>query len=60
LGGLAALDSKIHTVKDIMNKDVWQTLIHKKWDTHSSSTCKILCGKSGPFIKINEQINRTS
>ena len=59
LGGLEALDSKIHSVKDIMNTDIWQTLIHKKWDTHSSSTCKILCGNNGPFIKISEQVNRT-
>ena len=59
LGGLEALDSKIHSVKDIMNTDVWQTLIHKKWEEKSSSTCKILCGNNGPFIKIEEQINRT-
>ena len=58
LGGIDSLDSKIHSIKDIMNTEIWQTLIHKKWEEFSSSTCKILCG--GPFIKIAEQINRTS
>lgn len=58
LGGLDALDSKIHTVKDIMSTDVWKTLMHTKWMEKSSSACKILCGNSGPFIKIKEQINR--
>lgn len=59
LGGLNALDSKIIPIKDIMNSRVWQTLMHTRWSTHSSSVCKILCGDSGPFIKIAEQINRT-
>jgi MoaA/NifB/PqqE/SkfB family radical SAM enzyme len=58
LGGLAALDSKIHSIKDIMSTDIWQTLIHKKWGEKSSSACKILCGNSSPFIKIKEQLNR--
>ena len=60
LGGLDALDSKKHSIKEIMSTDVWQQLIHYKWADNSSSTCKILCGNNGPFIKISEQINRTS
>jgi len=60
LGGLDALDSKKHSIEEIMSTEVWQTLIHHKWDTNSSSTCKILCGNNGPFIKISEQLNRTS
>lgn len=56
LGGLAALDSKVHTIKDIMSTEIWQTLMHKKWSEKSSSACKILCG--GSFIKISEQLNR--
>ena len=59
LGGLDALDTRKHSIKDIMNTEVWQTLMHKKWEEKSSSTCKILCGNNGPFIKISEQINRT-
>ena len=59
LGGLDSLDSKKHSIKDIMSTSIWQTLLHAKWSTHSSSTCKILCGNNGPFIKIAEQINRT-
>ena len=58
LGGLNALNSKIHSIKDIMNTDIWQTLMRTKWSSHSSSACKILCGNSGPFIKITEQVNR--
>lgn len=60
LGGLEALDSKIHSIKSIMDTEIWQTLIHRKWDNNSSSTCKILCGNAGPFIAIDEQINCTS
>ena len=60
LGGLDALDSKKHSIKDIMNTKIWQTLIQHKWDENSSSVCKILCGNNGPFIKISEQINRTT
>lgn len=60
LGGLESLDSKVHSINNIMSTEVWQTLIHKKWDNKSSSTCKILCGNGSPFIKIEEQLNRTS
>jgi MoaA/NifB/PqqE/SkfB family radical SAM enzyme len=59
LGGLEALDSKVHTIKEIMNTNIWQTLMHTKWKDKSSSACKILCGTTGPFIKIDEQLNRT-
>ncbi len=58
LGGLDSLDSKLHSVKDIMSTEVWQTLLHTKWNEKSSSACKILCG--GSFIKIDEQLNRAS
>lgn len=60
LGGFSALDSNQHSIKDIMNTDVWQSLMHTKWKEKSSSACKILCGKSGPFIKISDQLNRAS
>ena len=60
LGGLDALDSKKHSIKDIMSTEIWQTLMHTKWANKSSSVCKILCGGNGPFIKISEQLNRTS
>jgi MoaA/NifB/PqqE/SkfB family radical SAM enzyme len=59
LGGLDALDSKKHSIEEIMATNVCQKLIHHKWDNHSSSACKILCGNNGPFIKISEQVNRT-
>jgi MoaA/NifB/PqqE/SkfB family radical SAM enzyme len=59
LGGVDALDSNIHSIKDIMSTEVWQTLMHTKWADRSSSVCKILCGNGGPFIKISEQLNRT-
>lgn len=59
LGGLESLDARVHSIKDIMSTDVWNTLMHTKWSDKSSSACKILCGKSGPFIKIDEQVNRT-
>ncbi len=58
LGGLDELDSKKYSVKDIMSRESWQTLMHIKWEEKSSSACKILCGKTGPFIKISEQLNR--
>ncbi len=60
LGGLEMLDSRIHSIKDIMSTQAWQTLMHTKWKEKSSSACKILCGTNGPFIKIEDQINRTS
>lgn len=56
LGGLESLDSRLHSIKDIMSTDVWKTLMHTKWAEKSSSACKILCG--GSYIKISEQINR--
>lgn len=60
LGGLDALDSKIKSVKEIMNSETWKTLMQQKWNEKSSSACKILCGVKGPFIKIDEQVNRAS
>ena len=59
-GGLDSLDANIHGIKSIMEKPIWQELIHKKWEDHASSPCTILCGNSSPFIKIKEQVNRTS
>lgn len=59
LGGLENLDSKSHSIKEIMDNEIWQSLMHIKWNQKSSSACKILCGNNGPFIKIQEQINRT-
>jgi len=59
LGGLDSLNANTHSVKHIMDQPIWQGLIHKKWDEHSSSPCKILCGNSSPFIKVKEQLNRT-
>lgn len=58
-GGLDSLDSNIHGIKHIMDQPIWQELIHKKWDEYASSPCTILCGNSSPFIKIEEQVNRT-
>ena len=60
LGGLDALDSKMHSIKDIMSTDSWQTLMQTKWANFSASPCKILCSKSSPYISIDEQINRAS
>jgi len=59
LGGLSCLDTNKHTVKEIMDTEIWQKLMTSKWETKSSSACKILCGTNGPFIKIDEQLNRT-
>jgi hypothetical protein len=60
LGGLDALDSKMHSIKDIMSTDSWQTLMQTKWANFSASPCKILCSKSSPYISIDEQINHAS
>lgn len=60
LGGLESLDSKIKSIKEIMDSETWKTLMHRKWDEKSSSACKILCGVKGPFIKIDDQVNRAS
>jgi hypothetical protein len=57
-GGFDSLDTNKHTIKDIMSTEVWQTLMHKKWKDCSSSPCSILCGKTAPFIKVKDQINR--
>jgi len=58
LGGLDQLDTNQHSIKDIMNRPVWQTLIQDKWKTNSSSPCVILCGDKSPYITIAEQLNR--
>jgi hypothetical protein len=58
LGGLASLDANVHGIKHIMDQPIWQELVRKKWSDYSASPCKILCGTSSPYIKIDEQINR--
>jgi len=55
-GGLAELDAKLHSIKDIMNRPIWQELVHKKWADDSLAPCKILCGNQSPFIRIEQQI----
>jgi hypothetical protein len=58
-GGLDSLDANIHGIKHIMNQPIWQELLHKKWSEYASSPCIVLCGENSPFIKIQEQVNRT-
>lgn len=58
-GGLSSLDANIHGIKYIMDQPIWQELVQKKWDDHSSSPCKILCGTSSPYINIADQVSQT-
>jgi MoaA/NifB/PqqE/SkfB family radical SAM enzyme len=60
LGGLDALDAKIHGIKHIMSQPVWQQLLHKKWENSESSACTILCSSASPYISIEDQISRAS
>jgi len=59
-GGLDALDSHTHGIKEIMEQPIWQELMHKKWAEKTSAPCAILCSSNSPFITIKEQISRAS
>ena len=58
LGGLDQLDANQHSLKDIMDRPIWESLIKTKWATNSSSPCTILCSNQSPFIRIEDQVNR--
>jgi MoaA/NifB/PqqE/SkfB family radical SAM enzyme len=55
LGGFNALDTKKHSIKEIMDSEVWQELVRRKWDEQSSTPCTILCSDHSKFISIAEQ-----
>lgn len=57
-GGLDALDSHLHGIKEIMNQPIWLELMHSKWAAGESDACTILCSKKSPYISIQDQINR--
>lgn len=60
LGGLDMINTHLHSVKDIMDHEIWQELMHKKWANNLSAPCTILCSSESPFITIKEQTNRAS
>lgn len=58
LGGWNALDVKEHSIKEILSRDDWQTLLKKEWIKHSNlaSPCIMLCSDKSPFLRIEDQI----
>jgi MoaA/NifB/PqqE/SkfB family radical SAM enzyme len=58
LGGWDALDVRKHSVKEILSREDWQTLLKKEWIKHSNlaSACIVLCSDKSPFLRIEDQI----
>ena len=54
-GGFDALDTKKHSIKEIMNTTLWQELVQRKWAENASTPCTVLCSDSSKFITIEEQ-----
>jgi Radical SAM superfamily/4Fe-4S single cluster domain len=54
-GGFDALDTKKHSIKEIMNNKLWQELVQHKWTENASTPCTILCSDNSKFITIAEQ-----
>jgi hypothetical protein len=55
LGGLENIDASKHGIKNIMQRQVWNTLWKNKWDNKESAACILLCSEDTPFISIRDQ-----
>jgi MoaA/NifB/PqqE/SkfB family radical SAM enzyme len=55
LGGLENLNAKGYGIKNIINRDQWQTMWAEKWKENSSACCTILCSADSPYITLDEQ-----
>jgi len=58
LGGWDVLDVKKHSIKEILSRPDWQTLLKKEWIKHSNlaAPCIMLCSDKSPFLRIEDQI----
>jgi MoaA/NifB/PqqE/SkfB family radical SAM enzyme len=57
LGGWDTLDVKKHSIKEILNREAWQTLLRKEWANNSAlaAPCIVLCSDKSPFLRIDDQ-----
>ena len=62
LGGIDNLDTTKHSLKDIIDREQWQTVWEEYWTTKILYTCARVCGKSTDnFSKPKDQfIKRVS
>ncbi len=54
-GGLDKLNAKLG-IKNIVNTELWQTLLQRKWEKNESACCTVMCSNDSPFIKLDDQI----
>lgn len=55
LGGLSAIDVKVHGIQSIIESPTWQTIWQDKWQNGGSLSCSLMCSSSSPFIPLQKQ-----
>ena len=55
LGGIDALDGRLHSVKNIVDSTPYQTVWHKYWNEEKLITCTRSCGVTADFSNPRDQ-----
>ena len=55
-GGLEKLDARTQGIEQIIDSPIWQTTWKEKWTNNGSMCCTVMCSKSSPFVKIEQQM----
>jgi hypothetical protein len=55
LGGLDNLDAGRVGIKQILDREQWQTIWKDKWNTQGSIGCMVLCSADSPYIRLEDQ-----
>jgi hypothetical protein len=55
LGGFNTIDTSRHTIKELIDSDLWQTIWEQVWSEKSSDVCIKMCSASSPFSSIEDQ-----
>ena len=55
MGGFDAIDASKIDIKDLLESEMWQTIMQKKWKDKDSDVCIKMCSASSPFSTMDDQ-----
>ena len=55
MGGFDNIDASKVSIKDLLESDMWQTIMQKKWKDKDSEVCIKMCSESSPFSSMEDQ-----
>jgi MoaA/NifB/PqqE/SkfB family radical SAM enzyme len=55
MGGFDAIDASKVDIKSLLESEMWQTIMQKKWKDKDSDVCIKMCSASSPFSTMEDQ-----